>query len=165
MSEHTGMQWRLKKSCLSQGLVEMRCGLLSWERFQLSLDDVEQLTRGADILGGRPEDFILEHTALKEDIFSLGMNRQAHASNTNLWQGTQGPLPPGIISAWKPRAGTRCLWIPPLSYIFESSDFDCYLKLDTVVFFPHSQWVIWLWSCILSWSSSESHVTFIHFSF
>lgn len=140
MSEHIGMQWKLKKSCLSQGLMgdEMwapelgKVPALSWRYW-----GVDQKCWH---FRGRPENFILEHAALKECIFfsPLGMNNQAHASNTNLWQRTQRPLPPGIISAWKSHAGTCCLWIPPLSYVFESSDFECYLKLDTVVFFPHS---------------------------
>lgn len=30
------------------------------------------------------------------------------------------------------------MWIPPLSYIYESLDFDSHLKVGTVVFFPHS---------------------------
>lgn len=56
----------------------------------------------------------------------------------NLQQGTHGPLLAGIISALKKHTGMHCMWIPSLSYTFESLDFDCHLKLGTVVFFPHS---------------------------
>lgn len=66
----------------------------------------------------------------------------------NLQHGMRGPLPPVINSASRKHAGTCCMWkMLPLSeiyisyhkyHIFESSDFDCCLKLGTVVFFPHS---------------------------
>lgn len=99
VSEHIGMQWRLKKPCLSQGLV-------GDEMWALVLGEVPALSwwywavdQKCWHFRRRTEKFILEHTTLNEHIFFLGMNKQIHASNTNLQKGTEGLLPPGIISA------------------------------------------------------------------
>lgn len=111
----------------------------------------------------RPGKFRLEHTAVKYIFFSLGVNERVHAGNTKSAARHMYPAAFRYNQWLKSHDGTHCVWIPSLSYIFESSDFaTCNWALWFS--FP-TQWLIWLWSCMFSWGSSGSCVTFIHLSF
>lgn len=135
--------WGLKKSCQSQGPAggEMWAPAL-WE-FPALFWWCWAVDHKCWHFRRRSEKLRLEHAAennRKKKIyryFCWEWTNRFMAVTPNL---QQGMLPPSVISDWKTHAGMCCMSIPPLSYIFESSAFNCHLKWALWFSFP-TQWL------------------------